>query len=63
MSYGNNDAPRTMHRAGDADGCKGGWVCMQCGKPIEELKFKPREGGENTLKCNDCFRSSRSDRR
>lgn len=32
----------------------GNWKCSDCGAPITELPFEPRD--ESTLKCRDCFR-------
>lgn len=54
-----NNQPRPEHRAGDADGCTGGWVCSKCGAKIEMLRFKPDPARMNTLKCVDCFKADR----
>jgi ribosomal protein L37AE/L43A len=46
-----------MHKAGDEDGCTGGWSCSKCGAAIEELPFKPDPARLNQLLCRDCHRA------
>jgi formate-dependent nitrite reductase cytochrome c552 subunit len=48
---------RVMHKAGDEDGCTGGWSCSKCGAAIEELPFKPDPARLNQLLCRDCHRA------
>lgn len=58
MDYQNGPrAPREMHKAGDADGCEGGWKCSKCGADIAELPFKPDPSRVGQLLCRDCHRS------
>jgi CxxC-x17-CxxC domain-containing protein len=50
-----NQRPRPpMHKAGDDDGCTGGWTCSNCNAAIEELPFKPTS--DRPLFCRDCHR-------
>lgn len=48
---------RTMHKAGDADGCTGGWACSKCQTSIEELPFAPDPSRLGQLLCRDCHRA------
>ncbi len=57
MDYNNRE--RVVHKAGDADGCTGGWVCSKCKAPIETLPFPPDPARMDRLLCNDCWRAER----
>lgn len=46
-----------MHKAGDADGCTGGWACSKCQGPITELPFAPDPSRLGQLLCRDCHRA------
>lgn len=35
---------------------QGNWKCADCGGPITQLPFEPRETGN--LKCRDCFKNN-----
>ncbi len=48
--------PRETHKAGDADGCTGGWACSKCGAAIQDLPFKPDPSRVGALLCRDCHR-------
>lgn len=56
MNYDGNRSytPRPM--------VKGSWKCAECGKEITELPFEPRPDSLDSLKCRDCFKSSRPER-
>lgn len=57
-----NDQPRmerVMHKAGDSDGCAGGWTCSKCGNEIAELPFAPDPNRLSQLLCRDCHRAAR----
>jgi len=41
---------------------EGNWTCSECGAAITQLPFQPREGSTDSLKCRDCYRSSRPQR-
>lgn len=57
MSYNNDLRPqRVWHKAGDADGCTGGWVCSKCNVAIDELPFAPDPARLGQLLCKDCHR-------
>lgn len=51
---------RVFHRAGDEDGCGGGWTCSRCSGAIERLPFKPDPARLSRLLCLNCYRDSRN---
>ena len=55
MDY--NNQPRVEHKAGDEDGCAGGWACSKCGAAIETLPFKPDPARMNKLTCRECYKA------
>ena len=58
MDYNQGSRPeRQTHKAGDADGCTGGWTCSKCQAAIEELPFKPDPARVGQLLCRDCHRA------
>jgi len=59
MAFDNNQGftRPPMHKAGDADGCTGGWACSKCNGAIEELPFAPDPSRIGQLLCRDCHRA------
>ena len=42
---------------------QGNWKCSECGADITELPFQPDPSREGELKCRDCHRKGRPERR